>query len=143
MILAKTISSCCTSTRRATSSIAIYLVGYRICTKCTTYKMFIELARFLQDMASGVSFFSFILTLFASCLFFSFGTFCFLFYFTPTSFDANTRYMVYELAHTTFARKLHGANVQNPSNHQELASIGQDKHKGMMAIKGMTRVKDS
>ena len=32
MILAKTMSSCCTSTRRATSSIAIYLVGYKICT---------------------------------------------------------------------------------------------------------------
>ena len=38
-----------------------------------------------------------------------------------------------------FARKLHGANVQSPSNHQELASIGQDKHNGMMAIKGMAR----
>jgi hypothetical protein len=39
--------------KESTSSIAIYLVGYKICTKSTTYKMFIELARFLQDMASG------------------------------------------------------------------------------------------
>jgi hypothetical protein len=79
--------------KESTSSIAIYLVGYKICTKSTTYKMFIELARFLQDMASG-GFFLFLFGSFCFLPLFSFGTLCFLFFFTPTSFDANTRYMI-------------------------------------------------
>jgi hypothetical protein len=39
---------------------------------------------------------------------------------------------IYQLAHTTFARKLHGANVQSPSNHQELASIGHGNRKDIV-----------
>jgi hypothetical protein len=68
--------------KESTSSIAIYLVGYKICTKSTTYKMFIELARFLQDMASGgfFLFFWLFLLLFSFC---SLGTFCFLFFSHP------------------------------------------------------------
>ena len=31
-----------------------------------------------------------------------------------------------------FARKLHGANVQSPSNHQELASIGHGNRKDIV-----------
>ena len=55
--------------KESTSSIAIYLVGYKICTKSTTYKMFIELARFLQEIWQVVVSFFFFLALFASCLF--------------------------------------------------------------------------
>jgi len=54
-------------------------VGYKICTNGTTYKMFIELSRFLQDIASGVSsFLSFDLAIFASFLFALFGVFSLL-----------------------------------------------------------------
>ena len=74
MILAKTTSSCCTSTRRATSSIAIYLVGYKICTKSTTYKMFIELARFLQEIWQVV-FLLFFLSIWLFFLLVSFDSF--------------------------------------------------------------------
>src|SRR6185369_1572535 len=52
--------------KESTSSIAIYLVGYKICTKSTTYKMFIELARFLQEIWQVVV-----------SSFFLFGSFCF------------------------------------------------------------------
>ena len=31
-----------------------------------------------------------------------------------------------------FARKLHGANVQSPNNHQELASIGHGNRKDIV-----------
>ena len=47
-------------------------------------------------------------------------------------FDANTRYMIYELAHTTVTRKLHGTNVQSLSNHKELASIGHGNRKDIV-----------
>ena len=87
-----------------------------------------------RTITSGVSFLSFDLALFASYLFWFFSL-------LHTHFWC--QHKIYELAHTTFARKLHGANVQNPSNHQELASIGQGKHKGMMAIKECKGVEDA
>ena len=90
--------------------------------------MFIELALSYKIwQVVFLSFLSFDLALFASFLFSLWTLFLFC---TPTSFDATTRYI--STSACKFARKLHGANVQSPSNHQELASIGHGNRKDIV-----------
>ena len=96
MILAKTISSCCTSTRRATSSIAIYWWATRFAQNVPPIRISSSLrASYKIWQVVFLSFlFSFDLARFASFLFLSLFTFA-----HSLLFNANTRYMIYELAH--------------------------------------------
>ena len=90
MILAQTIRSCCTSTWRATSSIAIYWWATRFAQNVPPTRCSSSLRVSYKRYGKWCFFLPFDLALFASCIFsllivFSFGH--------PLLFDANTRYI--------------------------------------------------
>ena len=112
MILAKTISSCCTSTWRATSSIPIYWWATRFAQNVPPTRCSSSLRVSYKRYGKWCFFLSFDLALFASCLF----SLLILFSFAhPLLFYANTRYI--STSACEVARKLHSASVQSPSNH--------------------------
>ena len=123
MILATT-SSCCTSTRRATSSIAIYWWA-------TRFAQNVSPTRVSSSLCASNKIWQVVFLFLSFFLFFSlFASFLFLLFASPTSLMPTTRYI--STSASKFARKQHGANVQSPSNHQDLSSIGHGKHKGIV-----------
>ena len=130
MFLAKTTSSCCTSTSRALPRLQFIWWATRFAPKAPPTRCSSSLRASYKRYGKWWFLLLFLFGSFGFLPLFSFGTFCFLFFFTPTSFDANTRYI--STSACQVARKLHGTNVQSPSNHQELASIRHGNRKDIV-----------
>ena len=111
MDLAKTISSCHKSTRRDASRLQIIGGLQKICTKCTTYKMFIELALpMLWGICMYVSLFSF--------SFFSLFFWFFYIFFTCLLLLPQLYNILYENNAQNFCSEFYKVHVQSPSNHK-------------------------
>src|SRR6185369_1572538 len=94
MFLAKTTSSCCTSTRRALARLQFIWWATRFAPKVPPTRCSSSLHASYKRYGKWWFLLSFFLALFASFLFLRFGHFLLLILFTPTSFDANTRYIL-------------------------------------------------